>query len=139
MRFVIRESVPLRRAAVALLTPCQGPVKISELIEDSTRSFHTPRKTCKIILATGARTRPQSLRFPPPPPLSWSSSGGAPSGGDNFTSLFQVLQTLYSQAETDVHFSNLHLVLCQNFGLNRLTPPFHGFFPSRPLHCLRTN
>ena len=29
----------------------------------------------------------------------------------------------------DVHFSNVHFVLCQNCGLNRLTPPFHAFFP----------
>ena len=28
-----------------------------------------------------------------------------------------------------MHFSNVHFVLCQNFGLNRLTPPFHAFLP----------
>ena len=33
------------------------------------------------------------------------------------------------QEGTNVHFSNVHFVLCQNFGLNRLTPPFHAFFP----------
>ena len=27
-----------------------------------------------------------------------------------------------------MHFSNVHFVLCQNFGLNHLTPPFHAFF-----------
>ena len=35
---------------------------------------------------------------------------------------------------SNVHFSNVHFVLCQNFGLNRLTPPFHAFFP--PLSSL---
>ena len=29
-----------------------------------------------------------------------------------------------------MHFSNVHFVLCQNFGLNRLTPPFHALLPS---------
>ena len=34
-----------------------------------------------------------------------------------------------SQEGTNVHLSNMHFVLCQIFGLNRLTPPFHAFFP----------
>ena len=33
------------------------------------------------------------------------------------------------QERTNVHFSNVHFVLRQNFGLNRLMPPFHAFFP----------
>ena len=34
-----------------------------------------------------------------------------------------------SQEGTNVHFSNVPFVLCQIFGLNRLTPSFHAFFP----------
>ena len=37
-----------------------------------------------------------------------------------------------SQEGTNVHFSNMHFVLCQIFGLNHLTPPFHAFFPPPP-------
>ena len=33
------------------------------------------------------------------------------------------------QEGTNVHFSNLHFVLCQDFCLHRLTPPFHAFSP----------
>ena len=33
------------------------------------------------------------------------------------------------QEGTNVHFSNMHFVLCQVFGLNHVTPPFHAFFP----------
>ena len=33
------------------------------------------------------------------------------------------------QEGTNVHFSNVHIVLCQIFGLDHLTPPFHAFFP----------
>ena len=35
----------------------------------------------------------------------------------------------FSQEGTNVHFSNVHFVLCQVFGLNHLTPPFHAFVP----------
>ena len=37
-----------------------------------------------------------------------------------------------SQEGTNVHLSDVHFVLCQTFGLNHLTPPFHAFF-STPL------
>ena len=42
-----------------------------------------------------------------------------------------------AQPITNVHLSNVHFVLCQNFGLKRLTPPFHAFFPP-PLYCFHT-
>ena len=41
--------------------------------------------------------------------------------------------TLYDQEGTNVHFSNVHFVLCQIFGLNRLTPPFSALFPPSSL------
>ena len=34
-----------------------------------------------------------------------------------------------AQEGTNVHLSNVHFDLCQNFGLNRLTPPFRAFLP----------
>ena len=42
------------------------------------------------------------------------------------------------QEGTNVHFSNVHFVLCQALGLNPLTPPFHAFFPPPPLCCFHT-
>ena len=42
------------------------------------------------------------------------------------------------QGGTNVHFSNVHFVLCQIFGLKPLTPPFHAFFPPPPLYCFLT-
>ena len=39
---------------------------------------------------------------------------------------------LLIQGGTNLHFSNVHFVLCQTFGLNHLTPPFHAFL-LRPL------
>ena len=38
-----------------------------------------------------------------------------------------------TRPETNVHFSNVHFVLCQSLGLNHRTPPFHAFFPPPPL------
>ena len=43
-----------------------------------------------------------------------------------------------SQEGTNVHFSNVHFVLCQIFGLDHLTPPFHAFFSPSPLYCFLT-
>ena len=37
-----------------------------------------------------------------------------------------------------MHLSNVHFVLCQNFGLNSLTPPFHAFFPTPILSIAST-
>ena len=34
-----------------------------------------------------------------------------------------------------MHFSYVHFVLCQIFGLNYLMPPFHAFFSPPPLYC----
>ena len=39
------------------------------------------------------------------------------------------------QEGTNVHFSDVHVVLCQIFGLNHLMLPFHAFF-SRPSSLL---
>ena len=42
------------------------------------------------------------------------------------------------QEGTNVHLSNVHLVLCWNFRLNRLTPPSMPSFPPPPLWCFYT-
>ena len=60
--------------------------------------------------------------------------GRAREGGRKFTKFTIFLYIHEIQEGTNVHFSNVHFVLCQNFGLNRPTPPFHAFFPRTPLY-----
>ena len=54
---------------------------------------------------------------------------------DNVESRVKSPNPISSQEGTNVHFSNVHFVLCQIFGLNHLMPPHPCLLPPPPLYC----